>query len=171
MNTTPMSERRRTFSLEYLVRQSGMFVYIDVRKFTIHIGQGLVVMPSFVSSSDQRDLVRVSLQDHARHPNETNLDTHYVLPPEGLWNVYLEVRENQGDSALIEPRASLAADDSAHLTAEPGPRKLISNEAASKENYTVIASIPMLPRACWPARRNSRATRTGSTCYPTGWPS
>ncbi|KAH9977370.1 hypothetical protein BGW80DRAFT_1288883 [Lactifluus volemus] len=56
-----------------------------VRKaYTITGMPGLVILPFFVSTHTQRDLIKWSLRDHARHPNETNLDTHYLLPPRQL---------------------------------------------------------------------------------------
>ncbi|KAJ3520201.1 hypothetical protein NM688_g9197 [Phlebia brevispora] len=108
---------------------------------------GLVVIPSFISPDDQRTLVRVSLRDQAKHPNETNLDTHYMLPEEGLWNAYLKARHDGTSEESIPPRAATSDDQSHYIVAEPGPRKLISNEAASKENYATIAAAPALPYA------------------------
>lgn len=98
--------------------------------------------------SEQRTLVEISLRDHAQHPNETNLDTHYVLPAEGLWNAYVAARANDGHGECIPPRApSASSESSQYIAADPGPRKLISNEPASKENYASLASAPTLPYA------------------------
>ena len=115
---------------------------------------GLVFLPSFVPSDKQRMLVRWALCDQARHPNETNLDTHYVLPREGLWNEYLRVRKHQAEDQEVAPRASLHSTPAADLdssqsptTEPPGPRKLIANEAASLDNYEDLASTPKLPAA------------------------
>ena len=119
----------------------------------IYKPSGLVVLPSFVPPDEQRKLVQISLRDHARHPNETNLDTHYVLPQEGLWNAYLHARETGGQEETVQPRAALPPDTSPHLVAEPGPRKLITNETASKENYATLAAAPTLPYAPSPNAR------------------
>lgn len=84
-----------------------------------------------------------SLARHARHPNDTNLDTHYLLPKDGLWNVW---RDAQGDSAkdiTIQPRAT----GSEELKPAPsGPRQLINNEPASLESYQAIATTPKPPQ-------------------------
>lgn len=103
---------------------------------------GLVLLPSFVSPEEQRELVQWSLKDHARHPNETNLDTHYILPEEGLWNAY--VRSQMETSVPdVQPRAP--AGGSSEQKSNGGPRQLISNEPASKQNFFKLASAPVAP--------------------------
>jgi alkylated DNA repair protein alkB homolog 1 len=96
--------------------------------------QGLVILPSFVSAHTQRDLIKWSLRDHARHPNETNLDTHYLLPSSGLWNTYLHSPET-----IVQPRA-LPSPTSRVLPDSPGPRQLISNTPASPANFALLKS-------------------------------
>ncbi|KAI0340116.1 hypothetical protein BDW22DRAFT_1360636 [Trametopsis cervina] len=103
---------------------------------------GLVILPSFILPEQQRDLVRWSLKDHARNPNETNLDTHYILPEEGLWNTYLRAQDDQEDVQDIQPRASTSSIVPPLLS---GPRQLISNEPASKENFHKLVSTPAAP--------------------------
>ncbi|KAK0450800.1 hypothetical protein EV421DRAFT_1775278 [Armillaria borealis] len=71
---------------------------------------GLVILPSFLSYKEQQDLIRWSLSSQARHPNPTNLDTHYFLPEEGLWNAHQDL--------IVTPRP---ADPSSEST---GPRQL-----------------------------------------------
>lgn len=95
--------------------------------------KGLVILPSFVSEETQRDLIRWSLRDHARRPNETNLDTHYVLPQSGLWATYLTSPET-----VVQPRPP----SSTTLQHSPGPRRLISNIPASPATYSAITSTP-----------------------------
>lgn len=103
---------------------------------------GLVILPSFILPEQQRDLIRWSLKDHAQNPNETNLDTHYILPEEGLWNTYLRAQDDQEDVQDIQPRASTS-----YIVPPPlsGPRQLISNEPASKENFHKLVSTPATP--------------------------
>lgn len=104
---------------------------------------GLVVLPSFVSHDEQRQLVRWALRDHARSPNETNLDTHYILPEEGLWNRYASLRATGlVDEELVQPRASTST---APPPEPPGPRKLVANEPAGKDNYRELATTPKPP--------------------------
>ena len=95
--------------------------------------EGLVILPSFVSEETQRDLIRWSLSEHAIYPNETNLDTHYILPQSGLWSSYLSSPET-----LVHPRPP----SSTTLPNSPGPRRLISNTPASPATLSLITSTP-----------------------------
>ncbi|OBZ75919.1 Alpha-ketoglutarate-dependent dioxygenase alkB, partial [Grifola frondosa] len=110
---------------------------------------GLVLLPSFISPDEQRDLVWWALCDQARCPNETNLDTHYVLPEEGLWNKFLQVRSSACDDEVVLPRALAdpSASQAVKVSEPPGPRKLVSNEAVDKHNYLTLTSAEKLPPA------------------------
>lgn len=92
-----------------------------------------MILPSFVSEETQRDLIRWALRDHARYPNETNLDTHYILPHSGLWSTYLSSPET-----IVHPRPP----PSTTLPNSPGPRQLISNTPASPATFSLITSTP-----------------------------
>lgn len=133
------------FSLPSLVRDVPiyavyMYSYVDILFGIL----GLVLLPSFVSPEEQRALVRWSLKDHARHPNETNLDTHYLLPSDGLWNKYVDSAKNNSPEEQIQPRASLLGTSSLP-DQNLGPRQLISNEPASKDNIVPLTNTPKLP--------------------------
>lgn len=112
---------------------------------------GFVYLPDLLSHQKQRDLVRWSLKDHARHPNETNLDTHYILPMEGLWNAHLRSRDPSSGVPDVQPKASAPGiDPSAYVSPAAGPRQLVSNAAASAENVENLtlkaaAQPPMTP--------------------------
>ncbi|OCH83880.1 hypothetical protein OBBRIDRAFT_474804 [Obba rivulosa] len=115
---------------------------------------GLVVLPSFVSHDEQRQLVRWALQDHARRPNETNLDVHYVLPEEGLWSRYTSLRAaGEADGELVQPRISTSSE--VPPPEPPGPRKLIANEPAGKGNYHELSASPKPPPAPSPTAQPS----------------
>jgi hypothetical protein len=98
-------------------------------------------LPAFVTPQDQRRLVRWSLCDHARHPNETNLDTHYVLPADGIWNAHLQSRTAGTDSPLVRTRAS----ESLPRSSPSGPRQLIANDPASADNFSSLQSLSKPP--------------------------
>ncbi|KAK0210692.1 hypothetical protein DFS33DRAFT_1294803 [Desarmillaria ectypa] len=97
---------------------------------------GLVILPSFLSHKKQRDLIRWSLSSQACHPNPTNLDTHYFLPEEGLWNVCEDV--------IVQPRP---ADPSSAPHETIGSRQLINNTPASTDNFKTILETPKYPPA------------------------
>ncbi|CCM07222.1 uncharacterized protein FIBRA_09567 [Fibroporia radiculosa] len=119
---------------------------------------GLVLLPSFVPHEEQRRLVRWALCDQARHPNETNLDTHYVLPEDGLWNRYLDVHRSAREDDYIQPRASSSEPGTETQCEPPGPRKLISNEAAGKDNFSALSTTSKLPPAPSPTAHPAPAS-------------
>ncbi|KAJ7632537.1 hypothetical protein FB45DRAFT_912725 [Roridomyces roridus] len=86
LNATRASEieagiwKGTTSGLEYRKLTGDVEAYVTPRI------PGLVLLPGFLDHATQRALVQWSLADHARQPNETNLDIHYVLPEDGLWN-------------------------------------------------------------------------------------
>ncbi|KAF9246112.1 hypothetical protein BU15DRAFT_58241 [Melanogaster broomeanus] len=112
--------------------------------FTLPAVPGLVLLPSFVSPEDQRRLVRWSLRDHARHPNETNLDAHYTLPPEGIWNAHLQSRAEGAERTLIRTKVSVDNKSLPRISSS-GPRELISNDAASADNFHSLQTVPKPP--------------------------
>ncbi|KAI6150277.1 hypothetical protein BKA82DRAFT_4113765 [Pisolithus tinctorius] len=99
--------------------------------YTVPAVPGLV-LPSFVSPDGQRTLVQWALRDHARHPNETNLDAHYILPPEGIWNAHVASLS----SCPKDPHPYFPED------VPSGPRQLISNDAAGTDNIYSLQAIP-----------------------------
>jgi alkylated DNA repair protein alkB family protein 1 len=103
---------------------------------------GLVVLPSFVSLPNQKRLVRWALCDQARN-NETNLDAHYILPQDGLWNTYIKSKKCSSEDVLIQPSALIFPE---HATPElPGPRQLVANTPASPETFSSLSSSPKPP--------------------------
>ena len=121
-----------------LMTPYGLFPCPDIC-LVFHL-KGLVVLPSFVSEGTQRDLIRWSLDEHARHPNETNLDAHYFLPPSGLWSTYLHSPET-----IIQPRTPGPSIITSPLPDASGPRRLISNTPASPATFSVLKSTPRPP--------------------------
>ncbi|KAF7304783.1 hypothetical protein MKEN_01192400 [Mycena kentingensis (nom. inval.)] len=112
-----------------------------VSAYAIPGHQGLVVLPGFISPTLQRDLVRWSLEKHARFPNDTNLDAHYLIPKDGLWALYQQ--ERSGQAIELQPRP---VDENAEIEA-PGPRKLIQNTPASIDTFSEISATPKPPPA------------------------
>jgi len=102
-----------------------------------------VILPSYLDAAEQKKLVRWSLESQAREPNPTNLDIHYHIPREGLWNVYV-----QNPDSTILPKA-LDSD----VVEEPssGPRQLVNNTPASIDNFQTLAATPKPPPAPSPS--------------------
>ncbi|KZV88848.1 hypothetical protein EXIGLDRAFT_678500 [Exidia glandulosa HHB12029] len=114
---------------------------------------GLVLLPSYVDHSTQRALVRWALSEHARAPNETNLDAHYLLPPSGLWQTLLT-----DPSSVIAPKHR--SDGAIHE--REGPRQLVNNVAGGLDTFAELNAMPKLPPAPSP---NAKAV-TASSLLP-----
>ncbi|KAI9321266.1 hypothetical protein BX666DRAFT_2017334 [Dichotomocladium elegans] len=46
---------------------------------------GLIFIPNPFQDAGQRRLIRECLEEYTKAPNISNLDTHYEIPPQGLW--------------------------------------------------------------------------------------
>ena len=97
-----------------------------------------MLLPGFIAPDEQRHLLRWSLRDQARSPNDTNLDVHYILPQDGLWNAYIAARKDNRPEVLVQPR--LAQGHQSPETA--GPRKLIDNIPVLPDNYLLLSASP-----------------------------
>ncbi|KAJ6596809.1 hypothetical protein DFH09DRAFT_1132793 [Mycena vulgaris] len=117
----------------------------NIKAFVTPRIPGLVLLPGFLSPEKQRELVRWSLVDHARHPNETNLDIHYILPKEGLWNVSERGRGDPSQDICVQPRASTSELPATEETS--GPRQLVNNTPATPDNFSALSATPKPPSA------------------------
>ncbi|KAF8759796.1 2OG-Fe(II) oxygenase superfamily [Rhizoctonia solani] len=109
---------------------------------------GLVLLPFFVAPTAQRSLVTRCLREHARSPNESNLDAHYQVPRSGLWNAWERVvgqREKLADPSFdIEVETKWK--DDLPLDAYHPPdttRTLVENEPGSLgDSQAKLAPMP-----------------------------
>ncbi|KAJ7046694.1 hypothetical protein C8F04DRAFT_1061399 [Mycena alexandri] len=115
----------------------------NIKAYTTPRIPGLVLLPGFLAPQKQRELVQWSLADHARHPNETNLDIHYVLPEDGLWNVCERARDDPTEDICVQPRASTS--ELPPSDAAPGPRQLVNNTPATPDNFLALSATPKPP--------------------------
>ncbi|KAJ3109048.1 hypothetical protein HDU97_009166 [Phlyctochytrium planicorne] len=59
-----------------------------VKAFTFKSHPGLIYIPNPFRDDAQKELIVKCVRDFSKRPNVTNLDTHYIMPQEGLWNIY-----------------------------------------------------------------------------------
>ncbi|KAG0308071.1 hypothetical protein BGZ97_000178 [Linnemannia gamsii] len=68
---------------------------------------GMIYIPAAFTPVAQRTLIKGCLKEYSRHPNKSNLDTHYKVPTSGLWdlheNVYLN-KQSLDDPTVFVPR-------------------------------------------------------------------
>ncbi|KAJ7905407.1 hypothetical protein B0H14DRAFT_2660170 [Mycena olivaceomarginata] len=117
----------------------------NIKAYTTPRIPGLVLLPGFLSHEKQKELVRWSLADHARHPNETNLGIHYTLPDEGLWTACERARRDPCEEIWVQPRASTSELQPAAEKEAPGPRQLVNNTPATPNNFVELYNSPKPP--------------------------
>ncbi|KAI1315981.1 hypothetical protein EDD11_010563 [Mortierella claussenii] len=71
---------------------------------------GLIYIPAAFTPSAQRTLIKACLKEYSRHPNKSNLDTHYKVPGNGLWDLYEDVftgkRSLEDPSVYVQRKAA-----------------------------------------------------------------
>lgn len=113
-----------------------------VAAYTIPNIPGLIILPNYLSSDQQKELIRWSLCTQAREVNGTNLDIHYHVPQEGVWNYYtrsLDTHHAQ-DSFIVQPKRPSESDPLVYSL--EGPRPLIENIAVDTDNFDAISAEP-----------------------------
>ncbi|KAG8893582.1 hypothetical protein FRC01_013496, partial [Tulasnella sp. 417] len=94
---------------------------------------------AWIQILEQRSLIRSSLENQARAPNETNLDTHYIIPEDGIWNVHvanMHVRELDSCPKII-PRAQAQPGSGFRASTEFEPP-----EPSATSKRTLIENTP-----------------------------
>lgn len=59
---------------------------------------GLIIIPNAFTPLAQRTLIKKCLKEYPKPPNTSNLDTHYITPESGLWDLY-----EKEESGLLKP--------------------------------------------------------------------
>ncbi|RIA92841.1 hypothetical protein C1645_691274 [Glomus cerebriforme] len=68
---------------------------------------GFIFIPNPFTPKVQKNIIKRCLKDFAKYPNKSNLDTHYILPKEGLWNLYEKgINSELNENDVIPLRAS-----------------------------------------------------------------
>ncbi|KAG8808584.1 hypothetical protein FRC17_003883, partial [Serendipita sp. 399] len=112
----------------------------DVKAYGISSLPGFILLPGYLSPEAQRQLIRSTLEEHAKYPNENNLDTHYQVPQKGLWTTW-ETCNNRPDiddmgETIISVKGGLED------TPQQGSmRELIENTPASVNNLAELLAI------------------------------
>ena len=107
---------------------------------------GFVILPAFLSPRQQRDLIRACLRNHARAPNENNLNIHYAVLPNGLWREWEAYTSRAtSDSTTPEPIVQSKHEEKemdAQMEVESGRRQLINNAPANVDNFEEMRAVP-----------------------------
>lgn len=76
------------------------------------ISVGFIFIPNPFSGRAQRDFIRESLRGFTKPPYISNLNTHYAIPPCGVWDLYEREAKHQLDEASREYFVPLKLDPS-----------------------------------------------------------
>ncbi|KAI8150075.1 hypothetical protein BJV82DRAFT_503313 [Fennellomyces sp. T-0311] len=101
----------------------------DCDAFLLSDVPGLIIIQNPFTDKAQRHFIRECLSVYAQAPNTSNLDTHYTIPAEGLWNLYEKERGGNLDSDYRIPRKEPQADD----------------EDSEKNDPPPVETVPLLP--------------------------
>ncbi|KAJ3573957.1 hypothetical protein NP233_g2082 [Leucocoprinus birnbaumii] len=140
------------------IKRGGWAGSLDAVKYEA-VGTNAITVPSIpgalmvgcsaffcVQGTAAAALLRWALADHAKQPNDTNLDIHYLVPPEGVWNAHLRSLVDPDTAQVIIPKATQTLETESYAEPEPkGPRQLINNTPASSDTLSVINSTPKPP--------------------------
>ncbi|GJJ12421.1 hypothetical protein Clacol_006663 [Clathrus columnatus] len=121
-------------------RVTGNFNAIPTK--TINVSMDRNAMAYIVPERpEQKELIRWSLCTQAREVNGTNLDIHYQVPEEGVWDYYARsYNSSHNDSFMVQPKRPGESDP---LVYSPeGPRPLIENIPVNMENFQQIFTEP-----------------------------
>ncbi|KAI8388032.1 uncharacterized protein BYT42DRAFT_602653 [Radiomyces spectabilis] len=73
---------------------------------------GLIVIPNPFTPQAQRYLIKESLSNYPRPPNISNLDTHYDIDVDGLWQLYEKEEQGILKDYLVPKKATAESDSS-----------------------------------------------------------
>ena len=100
----------------------------------------MVIIPGYISQAEQRALVVSSLTRQARAPNETNLDTHYEVPSQGIWNCCHPFPSASIQPHLISPRSEPILGNG--FRAEASAKRSLVENVPGEETVDLQADLP-----------------------------
>ncbi|KAK9765532.1 hypothetical protein K7432_006072 [Basidiobolus ranarum] len=111
--------------------------------YTLRDFPGLVVIPQAFSPSAQKNIIKSCLRDHAKHPNLSNLDAHYVVPDGGIWNLY--EKEAKGEISPEDPSYYVPLKDMSDSEDKVG----VYGDAPKETNLSVLPPSQLIRRLRW----------------------
>lgn len=99
-------------------------------------------MPNYLTSDQQKELIRWSLCTQARGVNGTNLDIHYHVPQEGIWSYYTRSLDTCHAQDLFVVQPKRPSDSDPLIYSLEGPRPLIENIPVDTDNFYTISAEP-----------------------------
>ncbi|KAG0226569.1 hypothetical protein B0O80DRAFT_500194 [Mortierella sp. GBAus27b] len=116
---------------------------------------GMIYIPAAFTPSAQRTLIKACLNSYSRKPNKSNLDTHYLVPDSGVWDLHEDVfrgKRTLEDPNIYVQRKAVAdkhvegygSDDDDDDDGDDGGQKNNNGDESSK---TTASSEPLTKKA------------------------
>ncbi|KAG0323875.1 hypothetical protein BGZ99_002408 [Dissophora globulifera] len=125
---------------------------------------GLIYIPAAFTSSAQRALIKSCLKDYSKHPNRSSLDTHYLVPQTGLWDLHEDVftgRRSLDDASVYIPRKASTDDHTEGYGSEDDdPAQDAAGSDDSSQDSAIKLKAARSPVAVNKAKPSTPSVRT-----------
>ncbi|KAG0306069.1 hypothetical protein BGZ98_003017 [Dissophora globulifera] len=125
---------------------------------------GLIYIPAAFTSSAQRALIKSCLKDYSKHPNRSSLDTHYLVPQTGLWDLHEDVftgRRSLDDASVYIPRKASTDDHTEGYGSEDDdPAQDVAESGDSSQDSAIKLKAAHSPVAVNKAKPSTPSVRT-----------
>jgi alkylated DNA repair protein alkB family protein 1 len=105
---------------------------------------GIVLLRSYIDTETQANIIKSCLTDYAKLPNLTNLDSHFEVPVDGIFNTYCKNKQ-----LLIQPRQFETSTQTIYDQAKPEYKLLIDPPTDPIRNKKPICISKVLNRLRW----------------------
>ncbi|KAK9765061.1 hypothetical protein K7432_006905 [Basidiobolus ranarum] len=111
--------------------------------YTLKDFPGVVLIPKAFSEDAQRNIIKSCLRDHSKHPNLSNLDTHYEVPDEGIWKLHEKVFK--GELSPQDPSCIVPLKDKTNTEDGVG----VYEDSPKETNLVLLPPSQLIRRLRW----------------------
>ncbi|KAI9493648.1 hypothetical protein BDB00DRAFT_763199 [Zychaea mexicana] len=110
------------------------FAREDSNAFLLKDIPGLIIIQNPFTDKAQRHFIRQCLSLYSQAPNTSNLDTHYTIPADGLWNLCEREHRGELEEGYCIPRKDRTTEQDAS-----------SDEEKKKQDPPPVETVPLMP--------------------------
>jgi alkylated DNA repair protein alkB family protein 1 len=110
----------------------------------IIIAPGLLLLRASINTQTQADIINLCLSRYAKPPNLTNLDAHFEMPIDGIFNTFCN-----SENLLIQPRQFQSSTQTVYDQTHPESKLLIDPPTDPIRNKKPIPISKVLNRLRW----------------------
>ncbi|KAJ2990722.1 hypothetical protein HDV02_004184 [Globomyces sp. JEL0801] len=90
---------------EILTDYQEILIFNDIKKaYKFANYPGLYLIKNAIPVELQKKIIVSCLKDWTQPPNVSNLDSHFQLDPKGIWNLYVEHKDDLENAPLVKKR-------------------------------------------------------------------